>query len=153
MHSASETVPLPAAAAERAIWNPAAAACWSIVFTPAFGAYLVMRNWQVLGEDARALAARRVWMFSLGLLALQLLASALNNRLNSQSNLMHWIGIGWLLFWSLTAALPQALTVRARLGPAYPRRPWDAAMLAAVIAGTGYVVLRALLTFLFVALT
>ncbi|TFW30284.1 hypothetical protein [Massilia horti] len=152
MHSAAETMPPPAAAGH-AIWNPAAAACWSIVFTPAFGAYLVMRNWQALGEDARARAARKGWLFSLGLLSLELLSSALNSRLNSESNFMPWIGVAWLLVWSLTAALPQARAVRARLGPDYPRRQWDPVLFAAVIAGTGYVLLRALFTFMFVALT
>jgi hypothetical protein len=153
MQSPSDTATLAAPVAERAIWNPAAAACWSIVFTPAFGAYLLMRNWEVLGERQQAAMARKWYVFSLGLLAVQLVSTALNERLNSQSNVMHWFGIAYLLAWSAAAALPQAWLVRARYGAAYPRKRWDEALLAAVIAGTLYFALRGLLTYLFVALT
>jgi hypothetical protein len=153
MPSPSETALLDAAPVDHAIWNPAAAACWSIVFTPAFGAYLVMRNWEALGERARALRARKWYALSLGLLAIQLLSGAIDARLNSESNLMHWVGLAYLLAWWLGAALPQALAVRQRLGPGYPRRAWDPALLAGVIVGTAYFALRACLTSLFVALT
>jgi len=37
-----------------AIWNPNAAANWSILFTPAFGSYLQMLNWRTLSEPAKA---------------------------------------------------------------------------------------------------
>jgi hypothetical protein len=153
MHSPSETAELAAAPAERALWNPNAVACWSIVFTPAFGAYLVMRNWEALGEREQALMARKWYVFSLGLLVVQLLSSALNARLNSQSNLMHWVGIGYLFLWWLGAAAPQARTVKARYGSAYARKNWDAALLAAVFVGTAYFAACGLLAFVFVALT
>ena len=31
-----------------ALWNPNAAASWSLLFSPAFGAFLHMKNWQAL---------------------------------------------------------------------------------------------------------
>lgn len=37
-------------AAAIALWNPNAAANWSLLFTPLFGAYLHMLNWRSLGE-------------------------------------------------------------------------------------------------------
>ena len=37
-----------------ALWNPDAAACWSMLFTPLFGTILVIRNWEALGEPKRA---------------------------------------------------------------------------------------------------
>lgn len=153
MHSASDTSPLEAMPAEPALWNPAAAACWSLVFTPAFGAYLLMRNWETLGDRQQAMQARKWYVFSLGLLGVQLLSAAFNTRLNSESNLLHWVGIAWLCAWCLGAALPQARLVRAKFGPSYPRKGWDAALLAAVIAGTAYVALRGLFTYTVVALT
>ena len=40
--------PPPPAVASVALWNPVAAAVWSIVLTPAFGAYLHAKNWETL---------------------------------------------------------------------------------------------------------
>jgi hypothetical protein len=42
------------------LWNPNAAANWSLLFGPAFGAFLHMKNWQALEEPAKASAAK-VW--------------------------------------------------------------------------------------------
>jgi hypothetical protein len=136
-----------------AIWNPVAAACWSLVFTPAFGAYLLMRNWEALG-DARQVAMARTWfVFSLGLLAVQLLSAAINQRLNSESNLMHWIGLLYLVVWCVGAALPQARLLRMRFGAGYSRKQWNRVLLGAVVAGIGYVATRAFLSFLLQAAT
>jgi hypothetical protein len=153
MHSPSDTVALKATSSERAIWNPAVAACWSIVFTPAFGAYLLMRNWETLGDTRQAAIARKWFCFSLGLLAVQLLSTAIDSRLNSESNLMHWVGWGYLVAWWLGAALPQAWLVRARFGSTYERKGWDGALMLAVMAGLLYFAVRGFMTFLFVTLT
>jgi hypothetical protein len=40
------------------IWNPNSAANWSLLFTPAFGAFLHMKNWEALGEPAKASSAK-----------------------------------------------------------------------------------------------
>ena len=46
-----------------ALWDPNAAACWSVVFTPAFSAYIHGRNAEALGnvEEARM---NRVWFYA-----------------------------------------------------------------------------------------
>jgi cytochrome bd-type quinol oxidase subunit 2 len=153
MHSPSDTAAHSVPGADPALWNPAAAAGWSIVFTPAFGAYLVMRNWETLGNRQQAAIARVWFCFSLGLLGVELLASAINERVNSESNFMRWVAIAYLPVWWLGAALPQAWLVRSRFGALYPRKGWDTALLAAVIAGTLFFTARACITFVFVALT
>jgi hypothetical protein len=110
MHSASEAADdVVVVEAGQAIWNPLAVACWSVVFTPAFGAYLLMRNWQTLGESRQAALARVWFCFSLGLLGVQLLSAAINRRLNSESNLMDWLG---LLYLAAGAAGAQSLRRR-----------------------------------------
>jgi hypothetical protein len=43
-----------------ALWNPSAAAYWSLLFTPAFGAYLHASNAEVLGRMDEA-KTNRVW--------------------------------------------------------------------------------------------
>jgi hypothetical protein len=146
--------PIPAPPEVRcAIWNPDAAASWSLVFTPAFGAFIHMLNWHALGQPDKAASARRWFYASLGLLAVQLLASALNARLNSESGLMHTLGLLFLLIWYFAAARPQARLVRTRFGSHYPRRTWDQPLLGAVLAGTAYASAGAVLTLLLVALT
>jgi hypothetical protein len=155
MHSASEAAADEVVAeADRAIWNPIAVAGWSVVFTPAFGAYLLMRNWQTLGEQRRAAQARVWFCFSLGLLGVQLLSAAINRRLNSESTLMDWLGLLYLAAWWVAGVLPQARLVRSRYGAAgYPRKAWDLALLYGVLAGAGYFLVRAGLSLLLVAAT
>lgn len=38
----------------KTIWNPNAAANWSLIFTPAFGSYIHYKNWKELGDDNKA---------------------------------------------------------------------------------------------------
>ena len=40
------------------LWNPNAAANWSLLFSPAFGAFVHMKNWQALGEPEKAANAK-----------------------------------------------------------------------------------------------
>ena len=156
MQTAHETIPSSAregSPAPGALWNPLAAAGWSLVFTPAFGAYLQMRNWQALGEPGQAAIARK-WLYaSLAILLADMLAAALDARLNNESHAMHWIGFTFLGLWTIGAAWPQARLVRKRYGAAYPRKPWDHALIGAVAAATAYAGASALLAFVFVSLT
>lgn len=153
MHSSSSVQALPQSAPAHALWNPSLVACWSVVFTPAFGAWLLMRNWEALGEPEQARAARKWFVFGIGLLVARILSAALNARLNSQSNVMQWASLGYLLAWWLAAALPQARLVRSKFGPDYPRQGWDSALLLAVLLGSAYQLASAFFTWLFVALT
>lgn len=153
MHTSSDTLALQPAPPGGAIWNPAAAACWSIVFTPAFGAWILMRNWEALGQPQQAAMARKWYVFSIGLLVVQVLSAAFNARLHSQPTLLQWLGLAYLGAWWVSQALPQAWLVRARFGAAYPRKGWDHALLAAVLAGIAYFAVKGGFTLLFVALT
>ena len=136
-----------------AIWNPAAAARWSLLFTPAFGAFIHMRNWQALDQPKRAASARRWFLASLVLLVVQIFTSALNARLGSEPLLLHPAGLLFLAVWYVAAARPQAQLVRARFGVAYRRKRWDSVLLGAVMAGAAYGCACALLSLLFAVLT
>jgi hypothetical protein len=153
METHYDAAPPAASRAERALWNPAAAACWSLVFTPAFGAYLHMRNWEALGETAQAARARRWWYASLGLLLLHLFGAALRERLNSDSGLMQVIGALFFLVWYWFAAWPHARAVKVRFGTRYARKSWDYALLGAVAAGTAHASASALAALVLVAVT
>lgn len=114
------------------LWNPDAAACWSLLLTPAFGAWLQMKNWTALGEDEEAAASRRwfvgVLVLLIGLPLVQLFLPALH--INGIANV---IGLPLLLAWYYSSARPQARYVRQRFGKTYPRRGWGRALLAAVL--------------------
>lgn len=135
------------------IWNPEAAARWSLLFTPAFGTFIHMRNWQALDQPERAASARRWLHASLVALLLQIFTSALNDRLGTEPMLLHPAGLLLLLVWYFAAARSQTLLVRARFGTSYRRKRWDGVMLGAVMAGVGYVCAGTLLSRLLVALT
>lgn len=153
MHSSSDVSALDRAIPAHALWNPLGAAFWSLIFTPAFGAWIVMRNWEALGDERQARCARTWFVFSVGLLAVRLLSGAINTRLNSQSNVIHWVSLLYLALWWLAAALPHQRLVHSRLGPDYPRQGWDHALLLAVMGGFGYYIMSAALTWLFVTAT
>jgi hypothetical protein len=136
-----------------AIWNPSAAASWSLLFTPAFGAFIHMLNWQALGQPEQAASARRWFHASLCLLMLQVFTRALNARLGSEPLLLHPAGLLFLLVWYFGAARQQTLLVRARYGARYRRKRWDSVLLGAVMAGAAYACASALLSLLLVALT
>ncbi len=154
MQSSSDTSALSHNASHgAALWNPTVAACWSVVFTPAFGAWLLMRNWEVLGDKRHAAQARKWFAFSVGLLAVRLVSGALNARLNKLSDLLMWFSWGYLAVWWMAAAAPQARLVRSRFGADFPRHGWDYALLLALAGGIAYQLLSAILGWLVRALT
>ena len=60
-----------------ALWNPNAAANWCLIFTPAFGAFLNMLNWDALGEGERAASSKRWFAASLVMFGAYLVLSVL----------------------------------------------------------------------------
>ena len=99
-----------AAAVAPPLWNPDAIGNWSLLLTPLFGAFLVARNWQALGEYGRA--RRASYWFYIGL-PLYFFAIALPVA-----------GFALLVIWYFFSNRPQAKYVRERFGTNYPRRPW-----------------------------
>ncbi len=45
-----------------ALWNPLAAAFWSIIFTPAFGTYIHSLNWKTLNEPQKE-SSTKIWFY------------------------------------------------------------------------------------------
>lgn len=123
------------------LWNPNAAANWSLLFTPAFGAYLLMKNWQALGESKRATSAKR-WMIAslilLGLFLIFLPAAA-----------MRAVGFSVLICWYFLSVRPQVAYLKERFGTAYPRKGWAKPLLFGVL---GIVALIAVMTIVLMVL-
>jgi hypothetical protein len=96
------------------LWNPSAAANWSLLFTPIFGAYLQMANWEALGERERAAASRRWAVVGLVVLVLAVLGGLLTS---ADPGIIGFIRLGQLIFlfvWYFVSANEDANELRAR---------------------------------------
>ena len=52
--------------ARHAVWNPDAAAGWSLIFSPVFGSYLHMCNWRTLSEPKKEASSKTWFYISIG---------------------------------------------------------------------------------------
>jgi hypothetical protein len=121
-----------------AIWNPNAAANWSLIFTPAFGSYLQMRNWLALGETRRARASRAWFVASLVVLFANLFVGMVLGDARRADLVTRFVLLVLLVVWYFAAGRAQARYVRERFGKDYARRPWGRALLWAVGAVIAY---------------
>jgi hypothetical protein len=123
-----------------AIWNPNSAANWSLLFSPAFGAYLHMKNWEALGEPAKASVAK-VWVLvTLLALASTAVAAAFWPNPRSLDGVSRTVGFVLLLSWYFSSGRSQAEYVKSRYGKDYPRRTWGKPLLLACLALVGFIV-------------
>ena len=115
-----------------AIWNPNAAASWSLPFTPAFGSYLQMLNWRTLGEPAKASSAQSWFYASLVMQFINFLMWISMGDPKVAAMAIWWVSFLYLIIWYFAANRPQAKYVKAKFGTNYPKRPWGQALLIAV---------------------
>jgi hypothetical protein len=123
-----------------AIWNPNSAANWSLIFSPAFGAYLHMKNWEALGEPAKASVAKVwVWVTLLALTGTTVAAAFVPNP-RSLDGMSRMVGLVLLLSWYFSTGRSQAEYVKSRYGKDYPRRSWGKPLLLGCLALVGFIV-------------
>jgi len=123
-----------------ALWNPNAAANWSLLFSPIFGTWLHMLNWRALGETQRAESAK-TWLL---LMALLLVATSAGGALMPLSGLSLLTSIAWfvlLLVWYFASARPQVKWIAERYGNDYPRHGWTQPLLGAIVLFIAHAVL------------
>jgi hypothetical protein len=130
-----------------AIWNPNSAANWSLLFSPAFGAYLHMKNWEALGEPGKASVAK-VWVLVtlLALAGITLAAAFLPNP-RSLDGVSRTIGLGLLLSWYFSSGRSQTEYVKSRYGKDYPRRSWGKPLLLGCLAFAGFIIFTVVVAF------
>lgn len=114
------------------LWNPNAAANWCLLFSPAFGAYLHMRNWQALGDEPRARANRNWVIATIVALVGSMIASLLVPESKGLDASTRLLGFGLLVAWYVTTAKQQAKVVKERFGTAYPHRGWGVPILVTI---------------------
>ncbi len=114
------------------LWNPNAAAGWSLLFSPAFGAFLQMRNWQRLGHPDRAQTSL-FWFIGMLLVPLALgVADLVQPDSRTLDRLTRPLGIVLLLAWYFGHGLQQVNYVKTRFRGDYPRRGWGVPILVAL---------------------
>jgi hypothetical protein len=120
------------------LWNPNAAACWSLLFTPAFGAWLHTANWRALGRADRARASA-IWA-GVNFVFLAVNAASLvlpDNR--SVELVFQCSGISLLLAWYFVIGREQVRYVSDTVGEDYVRRGWFRPIAVAAVAVAAYV--------------
>jgi hypothetical protein len=115
------------------LWNPNAAANWSLLFSPAFGAFLHMKNWQALGQPNKATSAKVWFVLSLVVLGGLWCASVMVPNSKQLAGSVRVVGILLLLSWYFGSARGQAAYVKTHFGNTYPRRGWLKALAVAVL--------------------
>ena len=102
------------------LWSPLASACWSLVFTPAFGAYLHARNADVLGRADEARTNRLWFRVAVGYLAFvwaSLYIPAIPDAVFRVGT------VGLFLGWYFVAGRRQVVYVREAFSTGYHQRP------------------------------
>ena len=92
------------------LWNPNAAANWSLLFSPAFGSYLHMKNWEALGEVQKAKSSK-TWFIS--------------------SLIFTVLGLGFfvLVAWYFSIGKKQSIYVKEKFSDNYSKKSWGIPLL------------------------
>ena len=86
------------------LWNPEAAACWSLVFTPIFGSLIISKNWRSIGNIEEATYAKK-WVY-ISLIAV--LGSIVLQFTSLVGSVGQFLPIAFLLLWYFSSVKRQA---------------------------------------------
>jgi hypothetical protein len=115
-----------------ALWNPNAAALWSLLFLPVFGATLHMLNARAMGDKDQIRQSQWALIILLVIfLLLPLVALFFNPKNNT-------FGLILLLGWYFAIGRRQVEAVKQKYGSNYPRRPWFKPLALAVLGMVAY---------------
>jgi len=112
-----------------ALWNPTTAANWSLIFTPIFGALIVSKNWEMIGDDRNATINKR-WAYNYIIISFILSLAILISTdfdcsfalpLRVLSGLIFLIYLG---SWYSFAAKKQVEYIKESYGKSYTRKSW-----------------------------
>ena len=124
--------------ASPALWNPNAAANWSLLFSPAFGAFVHMKNRQALDEPDKA-ANAKVWAIASLVAVIGLACFSMLLNLLALQGLARMADIVLLLSWYFVSARGQAQYIDTRYGKSYSRKGWGKPLLFAIAVFIAYI--------------
>src|SRR5512133_3207591 len=117
-----------------ALWNPEAAAAWSIVVMP-IGPFLQALNWAALGFPDKAWTGF-AWAWTLtGLMVLRV---GLAPYLRSIAVFITPLSLALLVAWYMTQGREQAKFVKDHYGAQYERRGWGRPALITIVCLFAY---------------
>jgi hypothetical protein len=112
-----------------ALWNPKAAAYWSLLFSPAFGAFLHARNADAMGRVDEAKANRR-WFYVL-IAYLGFTFVSIFVFIPIPQGLLELVPTGLLFGWYLSLGKKQVAYFKEAWQDGYKRKPWKEPLLIA----------------------
>ena len=120
------------------LWNPNAAANWSLLLTPAFGAFLQARNAEALGRQDEAKSNWR-WCYGTWIYFAVTLFDIFTPE--AVQGLSRLLGIVIILTCYFKLGRKQARFVKKTFGKNYPRRSWGIPLLAATACIVGLIII------------
>jgi hypothetical protein len=137
-HTMTTTIPPEPSNPSPALWNPNAAACWSLLFSPAFGAFLHARNAESLGHTDMA-KANRIWFYVslayLGFVVISIFIPTIPDALFKGAS------IGLLMGWYVSIGKKQISYVNETWQSGYQRKSWTKPLLGAFGCLIGFMLL------------
>ena len=134
----SRMKPVSTVSGTPSLWNPNAAANWSLIFTPAFSAFLHAQNADVLGRVKEA-KANRIWLYAslvfLGLVTVSCFFPQLPDGVVSLGGLVLLFG------WYLSLGRKQIKFVQETWQNRYHKKSWTNPLLIAFGSLCGFVIL------------
>lgn len=130
-----------------ALWNPNAAASWSLLFSPVFGSILHMKNWQAMGDEARAARSKRWAIGSIAFFVALVVLSVVLPDSQAMDGLSRLAGFALLIAWYYRLGKSQSAYVLARYGRDYPRKGWARPLGIAVGLFVAFIVVGGLIGF------
>lgn len=125
-----------------ALWNPNAAACWSLLFSPVFGAALHMLNARAMGDEE---LEKQNKFFMWGIVAIILIAIPISIIFGVSSN---FLGVALLGAWYGGVGRKQVALVREKYGADYPLRSWGKPILFGILGVAGLFLYSFLVAFM-----
>ena len=116
------------------LWNPNTAACWSVIFTPIFGAWVHARNWNSLNRPQEE---KWSMMFVYGLMLLNLIVIAYTLFISEPKTGSGTITVGLLLTWYFSLGKQQVNYLKENI-PNYEKKSWIKPILLGIL---GYIIL------------
>jgi hypothetical protein len=125
-----------------ALWNPYAAARWSLIFSGAFGAFLHAQNADAMGRVEEA-KANRVWCYLW--IAYFCFVMVTSSILVVPKGLLPLVSLGLSSGWYFSLGRKQATYVKETLRDGYERRPWVEPLLIAFFAFFGWAIIGSMI--------